>query len=478
MKYIFTIIVCFIAITIQCQESLQKKLNELYNQPFYKHANLGVSVRDVANGITLAAISKDKMMIPASTLKIITTMVAHKKFGPNYRYETIISYDGSIGNDGTLHGNIYIKGSGDPTLGGGRIIGNPSLKEWENKIVESIRLAGIHCVEGDIISIIRSDNAPPLGDSWQWHDLGNYYASGSYPLNVNENLYNVYFSRNFELNELAKISYIEPYIPHLQINSWVTLDSTFAEDKSYIFGIPYTYQRDIRGSIPKGKTLFRIKGAIPDPPLFLAYRLHNALEQHHISGSHYKTQKENNIPAVLQPIAKHYSPALSEIIKYANESSINLYTDALLDLIGQSQIVKENAGILKSVLRNEGFDVQPVHLEDGSGLSARNLISADFMSDFLYRQIKNQDKNKISELLPTVGINGTVKTLLQKSPAKGKMWVKSGSMDKVLTYAGYGQTASGKFVSFSIMLNGSTAKNMRENKIELEKILDAIYRFS
>ena len=84
----------------------------------------------------------------------------------------------------------------------------------------------------------------------------------------------------------------------------------------------------------------------------------------------------------------------------------------------------------------------------------------------------------IPNLMPTVGERGTVKNLLAQSPAKGKMWAKSGSMDKTLAYAGYCRTASGKLVAFSVMLNGSVARTMKENKIELEEILDAIYRFS
>jgi serine-type D-Ala-D-Ala carboxypeptidase/endopeptidase (penicillin-binding protein 4) len=478
MKFL-GILILFISITpVLCQESLQKVLNEIYVQPFYKHANLGISVREVKDGHLIAGIAKDKMMIPASTLKIITTLTARKKLGSDFRFETVLTYDGEISSDGILHGNIYIKGSGDPTLGGGRIPGNPNLKEWENNMVKAITLAGINCIEGDIVAITNSEDTPPIADSWQWHDLGNYYASGSFQLNVNENLYNIYYNRNLPLKEEAKISYIEPYIPLLDIKSQVVLDSSHTEDKAFIYGVPYTYQREVHGSIPKGKTLFKIKGAIPDPPMFLAYRLYNALGQSNVSGSHYRTQKEDIPVRETNLIVKHESPILAEIIKYANESSINLYTNALFERLGQSKSFKENAVVLKSILKNDGIDVTPLHIEDGSGLSARNLMSADFMAYFLSNQMKFLSYGDIPDIFSTAGVNGTVRNLLLKSPAKGKMWIKSGSMDKVLAYAGYCKTASGKLVAFSVMLNGSTAMTMRENKTELEKILDAIYRFS
>jgi D-alanyl-D-alanine carboxypeptidase/D-alanyl-D-alanine-endopeptidase (penicillin-binding protein 4) len=453
-------------------------LNDIHSQAFYKHANLGVSVRDVSNGHLIASLSKDKMMIPASTLKIITTMTAKKILGDGFKFETHLKYDGELAGDGTLHGNIYIQGNGDPTLGAGRIPNNKDLKDLESQMLSDIRRAGILCIEGDIIAIVNDDESMPISESWQWNDLGNYYATGSWSINVNENLYNVYYNRNFPLGTSAKISYIEPYIPNLTIKSYVTIDSAHTADNSFIFGAPFTYQRMVRGTLPQGKNLFKIKGAIPDPPLFLAYRLYTALGQMHISESKYKTELKDNIVTEYKPIAKYYSPTLTEIIQYTNDMSINLYADALLEQIGKAKNIKGNAEILKSNLRNQGIDVTPLHIEDGSGLSPRNLLSPDLMALFLSMQMTTISEKDIPNLLPTVGVRGTVKTLLNKSSAKGKMWVKSGSMDKILTYAGYCRTASGKLVSFSVMLNGSTAKSMKENKIELEKILDAIYRFS
>ncbi|MBP6569597.1 MAG: D-alanyl-D-alanine carboxypeptidase, partial [Saprospiraceae bacterium] len=112
-----------------------------------------------------------------------------------------------------------------------------------------------------------------------------------------------------------------------------------------------------------------------------------------------------------------------------------------------------------------------------SGLSARNLMSPDFLTSFLLLYGKDKSMSELENLLPPAGKRGTVKNILLQSKAKGNMLVKSGSMDKILTYSGYCKTVSGRMVSFSVFLNSSTAKKMKENKTELEKILDAIYRF-
>lgn len=476
MKYLLFILYFTTTFLVSGQSPLQKVLNDIHSKPFFKHASLGVCVRDVTDGQLIATLSKDKMMNPASTLKLITTLTAKSTLGTTFRFKTTLSHDGVLKDDGTLHGNIYIQGSGDPTLGAGRIPGNANMKEWENYVVNEIKASGIHCIEGDIVALVNNQTSAPLGDSWQWHDIGNYYASGSWSLNINENLYSIYYNRNMNLGETAKLSYIEPYIPNLKISTFVSVDSQHTEDKAYIFGTPYNYQRDVQGTIPQGKSLFRIKGAIPDPPLFLAYRLFTALGQHHIDGSHYRTQLDTF--SDFNKIHTYVSPPLAEIIRYTNDQSINIYADALLNSIGQSSFVKKNAEILKLILQKDGLDVTAIHIEDGSGLSARNLVSPDFMTSFLVKQMTTMTASDIPNLMPTVGERGTVKNLLAQSPAKGKMWAKSGSMDKTLAYAGYCRTASGKLVAFSVMLNGSVARTMKENKIELEEILDAIYRFS
>lgn len=457
------------------QGTLQDILTEMAKSPFYLHANLGIAVQDVTDRKVIADINKDKLFIPASTIKLITTLSARHLLGENYRFTTGLYYDGNITDEGTLQGNIYIIGNGDPTLGSSRISGNPTMEMILNIFAERITQAGIRCIEGEVIAIAKENMQPPIGDSWQWNDLGNYYATGAWSINVNENLYNIYYNHDMEPGEKAQISYIEPYIPRLMIESHVTTDSAHTADNAYIFGAPFTYDRFIKGTIPQGKGLFKIKGSIPNPPLFFAYRLYALLHHMGISVDNYNTEstKKDGLTCIFE----HSSPPLKDIIKITNDQSNNLYAEATLKALGGKDIT-ENVQIMLDNLQSMGLDTYPFNMEDGSGLSPRNLISPDLMASFLAKQSQYLGDVDFKNILPTVGESGTVKNMLGNSPAKGRMWIKSGSMEKILCYAGYARAASGRLITFAVFLNNSQAKTFKENKTELEKIIDTIYRFS
>lgn len=465
------------------QNELQNKINILVNSGFYKHANIGISVRDTKTGELIADIEKDKLMIPASSLKLLTTLASLDVLGSNFRFKTRISYDGILHADGTLQGNIYIEGSGDPCLGSDRIPGVLSSDALILKIADDIKKAGVVCLEGNVIADESVFNSFPVSPTWQWNDLGNYYASGAWGLNINENLYNIWYDRNGPVGSLTKVAFYEPNIPNLQIQNEVIVGNRYSGDNAYIFGGPYNYGKRVVGSIPQGKNLFKIKGSLPDPPLFFAYRVLKALEQCKIGGYTFKTMfRDDGTKKMRKEISLYESPDLKTIVRYTNEVSINLYAESILKTLGA---IKLNNGsgsggidIIKKYIKNKGLDATPLIMEDGSGLSTRNLITPDLMSNFLSEYLQNIDFNVLKEILPAAGERGTVRQLLTGSPAKGKVWLKSGSMDKILTYAGYCETASGKIVSFSVFLNNSIFAKKYQNKAELEKILDAIYRFS
>ncbi|MGB4959923.1 MAG: D-alanyl-D-alanine carboxypeptidase/D-alanyl-D-alanine-endopeptidase [Saprospiraceae bacterium] len=482
-KKLFTSFICLIYWSISAQTSLQSNLDMIIQQSFYKHAHIGISIRDGKTGKIIASHEKDRLLIPASTIKLLTTFSGVEILGEPFKFTTKVTYDGDIDADGNLKGNIYIEGSGDPSLGSDRIPGVMPMSTLINQIIEDVKKAGILCLEGNIIADESIFNSFPISPSWQWNDLGNYYAAGAWGININENLYNIYYHRSGAIGSTASIAYYQPTIPSLQLANEVTIDSADTEDNAYIFGGPYHYGKRIVGTIPQGKNLFKIKGSLPDPPLFMAYSIMLAFAKNEMGGHNYRCMYHPDPKASTRKrIASYDSPPLSTLIKYTNESSINMYAEAILKTIAIHKSGKgtgtDGIKAIKAYLTGLGIDTTPLHMEDGSGLSSRNLMSPDVMSEFLYYILKNKDEGLIKSTLPRVGETGTVRNILSRSKAKGKMWIKSGSMDKVLTYAGYCQGASGRLVTFSVFLNGSTAKNMKENKAELEKILEAIYRFS
>jgi len=465
------------------QDTLQQKIEALSGNAFFKNGTLGVSVRDAETGEVLAAVNADSMLVPASSMKLITTLSGYHLLGSEFCFATCLQYDGHIMDDGTLRGNIYIQGSGDPTLGSDRIRGNPVGKELFGKLIRDMQQAGIYCVEGDIIADPSIFSGHPVHASWKSEDLGNYYAAGAWGLNFNENQYHIYYNTKGKIGSKTSIVRVEPEIPGLEFDNIVKINRPGTGDRANIYGGPFEFKKKITGTIPQSRSPFRIKGAMPDPPGYFAATMLRQMNSQDMGGYSAKTDIRPVDTSVGQKvISTHWSPPLADIIRQTNVESVNIYAESIIKTIGY---LSEGQGdeyfggkAIKKFMQHLQLDTVACNIADGSGLSLHNRITPSCMSGFLVKMIPLISIDTLIGLIPEAGREGTVKSLLQHSPAKGNMWVKSGSMRRVLSYSGYCKTASGKLVSFCVMLNQTSAVSHAKNKKELEKILDAIYRFS
>ncbi|MFZ1704811.1 MAG: D-alanyl-D-alanine carboxypeptidase/D-alanyl-D-alanine-endopeptidase [Saprospiraceae bacterium] len=477
---IFLMIYLFSLGTSFSQDNFKQFIENIQKEPFFRHASLGVSVRNVNDFVVLGGVSNHKTFIPASSLKLITTLCAFSILGKDFAYETQILHSGTIEN-GILKGDIIIRGSGDPTLGSDRWNGKTNVEKILSQIVLSVQQAGIKSIEGNIISDISTFDVFPLAASWQWNDIGNYYAGGAWGLNVLENEYSVFFQRDLSIGSKAPLVMIEPFIPQLEIENFVTVAPAGTGDNVYIYEGPKHFSKKALGTVPQGKNTFRIRGAIPDPPLYFAYRVHKKLSSFGIISLGYTTSQTKLREQNEEKLMVINSPNLQQIIKEANSYSINLYCDALLRTLSiqdNSQgSYKKGIEVITEFLEKKGLDLTPLLLEDGSGLSARNAVSPDFFTHFLALMMQQFGEKEILFLLPQVGSESTVKNLLAKHPSQSSFWAKTGSMSGIYSLTGFCKTNKDKMVSFSIIINGSTSKDTRANRAEAEKILSAVHKY-
>ena len=436
-------------------------ISRFVNDRDLHNANISISVIDIENNELVAGHRPHKVLVPASSLKLLTSLTALKHLKPDATFNSQLSYDGEIRADGTLEGNIYFIGSGDPTFGSDRIDGCAPFEQTLSKIVSAIKSAGINCIKGQIIIDESVFDSYPVAPSWQWNDLGNYYASGAWGVNVNENLYYVHFGDRMLLGSQPSIEKVYPYIPGLNLSNEITIDSAHTGDNAYIFGGPYNDNKRIVGTIPQGKGLFTIKGSIPDPPSFLGYHIARALDEANIQNEGYKTQYHDD-NRTRKDISEFASPSILEIVRITNFKSLNLHAECLLKKMGlqeRGQGSGQNGiAVINSMLRKYQIPSGEYNLEDGSGLSARNQVSSFALSRFLSGISNEIAFDQISYTIPKGGVDGNVRSLFKNSPAKGKLWLKSGSMGGIQSYTGYIQTESGQILSFSIIANGFSAK--------------------
>ena len=467
-----------VALSFLCgQTPLQSYLDKAADHSIYKSANLSLSIYEVDSHTEIASHRSQKVATPASSLKLFTTLSGIHYLGEDFRFETIIGYTGHIDDSGTLKGNLVIKGGGDPTLGSSKIKGNKDLVTLLDHIKTQVIDQGINCIDGDIVIDESIYDSYPIAPTWQWNDLGNYYATGAWGVNVNENQYRIYFKKRGVIGQRPFIHSTEPIINNLELSNEIVVDSSHTGDQAYIFGGPYNFKKRIVGTIPQGAGTFTIKGAIPDPPTFLGEILQSTLHKAHIQSGSVKNIFRAQWMK-FHPIDTLYSPPLSIIVKQANAKSNNLYTEAILKMIGlkkNGQGSGQNGlAAVKRLLRKYGVDTPSLHLHDGSGLSARNLISAKSMAQFLSGLSSSIDIDQVTSYIPRGGMEGTVRGMFGGSSIKGHIWLKSGSMEGVQSYSGYIKSKSGKWYSFSLIVNGYSSEP-KKIRSQLQKMIIGIY---
>lgn len=449
------------------QLDFQSQLQKILAQPEYKNATIGISIVDIKNGNPLFEINSDKLMIPASTLKIVTSAAALELLGADYRFKTKVGFTGEIKNINELNGELVIIGGGDPTLGSSYFNNTNKSDSFINVWVQKIKSAGISKINGDIIfdsSIYDNEKIP---SSWNWGDIGNYYGAGVAAFTCYDNLFSITFKSTQTVWEKTEIITVNPKIEGLEIVNEVT-SSDDSRDLANVFGSPLDKNRVIRGTIPKDKDVFKIKAAIHNPEKLIAAELLKKLEKEGVLFEGevlYKTIDENNF----KTIYIHESPKLADIIKVLNYESVNLFAEHLV-----MQIAVEKTGIgnrekglrlIKEFWQTTGINTGNLFMEDGSGLSHFNAVSPSQITEILvYMSQKSENNEVFLNSLPNAG-SGTLSAFNTSFFPQNTLKAKSGSMTRVRCYAGYLQLDSGQKIAFSLMFNhfsGSNAKLVKE----------------
>ncbi|MEM1322113.1 MAG: D-alanyl-D-alanine carboxypeptidase/D-alanyl-D-alanine-endopeptidase [Bacteroidota bacterium] len=469
---------------LSAQSTLQKALDAFADSKPMKHAGVSVSVIDVESGKLLAAVYPHRSLVPASSLKVVTTATALSILGKDFQFKTELQYQGQIEADGTLKGNLIIKGYGDPTLGTDHYNDPPDLQQLMRLFIEAIQKQGIRRIEGRVIADASFFDTAVNGRAWLWEDLGNYYASGAWGLNIHDNRYFIDFQQSPNLNTIPKIVRTEPAIPNLQLINEVRSAAANSGDNAYIYGAPYSYIRFVRGTIPVGKKRFTIKGSIPDPPFFAAHYLSEALATAGIACTEPPTslfEWEQNGQSLAGSPTTFYtqqSPQLSNIVVETNHKSINLYCESMLKWLAVQQGKgNSTAAGIETVLAHWselGVDTEGFFLEDGSGLSLRNSVSSYHLARIMQLIARDEALYKtFSPSLPLAGRSGSLKRMLRGTAAEGVLRAKSGGMQRVRSYTGYARSKAGRLLAFSMIANNFTGASSDVRR-QMEKLMIAM----
>ena len=457
------------------QTNVEIELEKILDQPEYKDASVGIKLINVKSGESVFEYNANKLMIPASTLKIVTSAAALEILGADYRFKTQIGFIGELYENKELNGDLVIMGGGDPTLGSMYFSNSTSNTNFISYWVQKIKAAGIRKISGDIVldaSIYDSEKVP---STWIWGDIGNYYGAGASAFTCYDNLFRITFKSPERAGELTEIISTYPKIEGLEISNEV-VSSEINSDRAYVFGSPLDKKRVISGTIPKGKNAFMIKAAVHRPEEILAEELLLKLAQGgiFISGK-IKFQKTDKTK--FQTIYIHESPTLAEIVEVLNHESVNLFAEHLVKQIAaeKSGLGNREKGIelITEFWKSKGIFDDNFFMEDGSGLSHFNAISPNQISSILvFMAQKSLKSEAFFNSLPNAG-SGTLSGFNTEFFPMNTLKAKSGSMSRVRCYAGYLETDSANKIAFSIMFNHFSGTNSKLVK-EIENLLFSV----
>lgn len=439
-------------------------VNTFVSDPALKNAGIGFCMKEVSSGALVHQYNAQQSLVPASALKIVTTYAALKMLGDEYRFKTTVSYSGKIDSTDTLRGNLIIRGGGDPTLGSGRLPGT-GADQIMNSWVSAIGNKGIRHVEGLINTDASRYDESELPRGWLVEDVGNYYGATASALSFNENLYRIILKPGKRVGERVELLRTEPKVDINFINQLRTA-AAGTGDNAYVlqdnFGIHY-----LQGTIPIGGETFTIKGAHYNPPLLCATALMEALG---------KKESAYYSPTDTTLLVETFSPPLSEIVRYTNLNSINLYAENLLREMGyvyskgKPGTTEHGVTAVMEILKGQGINTAGCFMADGCGLSPANAVTAAFLVDVLQ---KGYSSKSFYESLPMAGRSGAMKNMGKGTAIDGNMRAKTGHMERVRSYAGYVKGKDGKMYSFALIVNNYSCESW-EIKQKIEKLLVAL----
>ncbi len=463
---------------------LQAQIVNLQKDTDLTHASWSVCVLDVKKDSILAEYNSRLSLVPASTHKILTTSTALALLGWDFKYETRLEYDGKLDSAaGILHGNIYIKGSGDPTLESETFKKKSDTIPLTDQWAKIISTKGIKKIEGAIIadaSIFEDETIP---STWIWGDMGNYYGAGASGLNFKDNKFSLYYRSGPKKGDTTWIKKITPEIPNMKVASYVRTGAYL--DNAFIYGAPYETLRYVKGTIPANKTNYEVEGSVPDPSLFCAQSLDSSLRKLgavidkpatsirilKANAGNFKTEKRKRLYV-------QTSHTLDKIVYQTNIQSNNLFAETLLKTIAwnKTKFGEDQTGIdiVTNYWKSKGVDLKGFYMADGCGLSRFNAITTKQLSEIL--RVITLDSllfKKFYESLPVAGKSGSLGKLCKGTIAENNLHAKSGYMTRVRSYAGYVTTKKGNLLSFAIIVNNYDC-SPGEMKDKLEKLMIAI----
>ena len=387
-------------------------------------------------------------MNPASVMKLVTTLAALEMLGPAYTWTTKAYAQGTIA-DGVLMGDLVIQGSGDPKL----------TQEQFWLLLRQLRARGIREIKGDLV-LDRSAFVPIA----QNLDFDEKPLS---PYNVTPDalLLNFKALRLTLIPQLSKVDLVaEPPLTDLNIVNLIqTTSGECGEWKEGLRADQFEhngrYQLTLTGSYPSacGDQTWNL-GVLPHRE-YIGAVFRDLWRE--LGGAFNGTVRDGVAPVDAKPVATIESPSLAEIVRDINKYSNNVMArELLLSLASDKPATAQSAATaIKQWLASKKIAAPELTLENGSGLSRNERISAATLAQLLQAAAASPLMPEFVASLPLAAVDGTMKKRLKEDGVAGHAHIKTGTLEGVKVMAGYVQDAHGRDMIVVFLVNHPNARH-------------------
>ena len=429
---------------------------------------------------TLYAQNAHTLLLPASTMKIVTLAAAADRLGWDFTYRTRVTAVGAI-QGGMLGGDLLIEGSGDPSLDDWDGAASEVFARWARELQK----AGIRRITGRIVGDDNAFDDEGLGEGWAWDDLGSSYATRVGGLQYNENAARVVVGPGESAGEPANVT-VEPEAAQLVLRNLVATVPAGAPGSIQLRLLPLTATLELRGAVRVDQSPVTMNASVPNPTLYFANAVRLALVRNgiEVDGPAVDIDDLRDPPSrgAAPALTEAVSPPLATLASTMMKFSQNLFAESLLKTTGGSTsgTGSTDAGltVVKATLAAWGVSANDVLMVDGSGLSRYNLITPDALASVLMHVYKDDRlRERFIEALPNAGIDGTLSERMHDTSALGNARAKTGSLSNTRALAGYVHTADREPLVFAILAN-NTGVEARVVDAATDAIVGALAAFS
>ncbi len=487
----------------EARSELGPKVEKIMGSSFYRYAEWGYLEVDPSDGSTVRSLGPaDRLYIPGSSTKLFSVSATLDELGFDHRFKTPVYAQGKVDN-GKLGGNLVLVANGDLTMGG-RTAPNGTVSYTHidhtyadsvpgatltpenplaglDEIAKQVRKSGIERVDGDVVVDDRLFELAPKNPSV---DALSFNAPNldpwPRPITINDNLIDVEVAPD-KVGEAPKVVLWRPKVApyHIQMRA-----------KTVPAGKPTTLsvspQTDgpvvVSGNIAAdaGKQL-RV-AAVDDPASFARTALIAALGRAGVSVGASPTgpNPSSELPkkgsySPKDEVAAYVSPPYSEyaklILKVSHNYGANLDL-CLMAVKAGSTDCNDAFPVMQKFFEKAGVDTDQVALADGRGGNPTDRFTPKAATEVLRYWLKQPQAKTFREMLPVMGVNGSLADNCKNCPAKGKVFAKVGTtslpdflnvrLEDNESLGGYMEAKPGRFHVFYLVVNGAKAQNIED----------------